>query len=98
MHTCQSLELETVGVIIGPDLIVRNGEVITNASMRAKSDATVKGYKTLLKSTPQDARTRPEMAAKNTYRALLTRGQKRCLVWSVDPETNEYLKRSGTLV
>ena len=44
IHTCQGLELDYVGVIVGPDLIVRNGKIITrpkeslklqeNASMR----------------------------------------------------------------
>ena len=30
---------------------------------------------------------------KNTYRTLMTRGQKGCYVYSVDPETNEFLKQ-----
>ena len=29
IHTCQGLELDYVGVIVGPDLVVRNGVVVT---------------------------------------------------------------------
>lgn len=29
VHTCQGLEMDYVGVIIGPDFIVRNGKVVT---------------------------------------------------------------------
>jgi uncharacterized protein len=29
---------------------------------------------------------------KNTYRTLMTRGQKGCFVFSVDPETNAWLR------
>jgi hypothetical protein len=35
IHTCQGLELDYVGVIVGPDFIVRNGEVVTDALKRA---------------------------------------------------------------
>ena len=36
IHTCQGLEVDYIGVIIGNDFIVRNGKVITNPSKRAK--------------------------------------------------------------
>jgi uncharacterized protein len=45
IHTCQGLELETIGVIIGPDLAVRDGEVVTVPSARARTDQSLKGYK-----------------------------------------------------
>ncbi|MFN7739844.1 MAG: DNA/RNA helicase domain-containing protein, partial [Cyanobacteriota bacterium] len=45
IHTCQGLELETIGVIIGPDLAVRDGEVVTVPSARALTDQSLKGYK-----------------------------------------------------
>jgi uncharacterized protein len=38
IHTCQGLEVDYIGVIIGPDLLVRNGNVITNPNARAKTD------------------------------------------------------------
>jgi len=93
IHTCQGLELEYAGVILGPDLVVRNGMVVTDATQRARHDKSVKGYKTLLKKDPVIARQRADEIIKNTYRVLMTRGQKGCFVWSVDEETNEWLRR-----
>jgi len=31
IHTCQGLELDYVGVVIGPNVVVRDGEVVTDA-------------------------------------------------------------------
>lgn len=45
IHTCQGLEVDYIGVIIGPDLIVRNGRVVTNANLRDKQDRSMRGYK-----------------------------------------------------
>lgn len=95
IHTCQGLELDYIGVIIGPDLVVRNGEVVTNGNERASSDASIKGYKKLLKTSPEEAEAKADMIIKNTYRTLMTRGQKGCFVFSTDPETNEYLQYSN---
>jgi len=94
IHTCQGLELDYIGVLIGPDLIVRNGEVMTDGMKRAKSDASIRGFKSLLKSNPEEAKAKVDMIIKNTYRTLMTRGQKGCYVFSTDTETNEYLKYS----
>lgn len=41
IHTCQGLEVDYIGVIVGQDLIVRNGQVITQAAARARSDRSV---------------------------------------------------------
>ncbi len=94
IHTCQGLELDYIGVLIGSDLIVRKGEVMTDGTKRARSDASIRGFKSLLKSNPEEANTKVDMIIKNTYRTLMTRGQKGCYVFSTDPETNEYLRYS----
>lgn len=95
IHTCQGLELDYVGVIIGPDLVVRNGDVITDAKKRSKMDSSIRGYKKLLKEQPDKARQKADRIIKNTYRTLMTRGQKGCYVFSVDPETNAYFQERG---
>jgi DUF2075 family protein len=95
IHTCQGLEVDYVGVIIGRDLIIRDGVVKTDAAMRSKMDSSIKGYKKLLRESPDQARSRAEELIKNTYRTLMTRGQKGCFVYSVDPETNKFLKQVG---
>jgi hypothetical protein len=90
IHTCQGLELDYIGVILGEDFIVRDGEVITDAAKRSKMDASIRGFKKLLKENPAAAKEKAETIIKNTYRTLMTRGQKGCYLFSVDPETNAY--------
>jgi hypothetical protein len=96
IHTCQGLELDYVGVIIGPDLVVRNGKVITDGAKRSRGDSSIKGYKGLLKTDPAAAREKADLIIKNTYRTLMTRGTKGCYVYSTDPETNLYFQTQGT--
>lgn len=91
IHTCQGLELDYVGVLIGPDLIIRNNRVQTDATKRSRMDASIKGFKSLLRQTPEEAKARADEIIKNTYRTLMTRGQKGCFVYSVDEETNRSL-------
>ena len=93
IHTCQGLELDYVGVIFGEDLVVRDGQVVTNALKRSRQDRSVHGYKTFLKSDPEKARRMADRIIKNTYRTLMTRGQKGCYLFSVDKETNDYFKK-----
>ena len=95
IHTCQGLELDYVGVIIGPDLVVRNGKVVTDGAKRSSGDSSIKGYKGLLKTDRTAAREKADLIIKNTYRTLMTRGTKGCYVYSTDPETNRYLQTQG---
>jgi DUF2075 family protein len=90
IHTCQGLELDYIGVIIGDDLIVRGGKIITNPDKRAKTDASLKGYKKLYKENPEEAEKKADLIIKNTYRTLMTRGMKGCYVYCTDKETQEY--------
>ncbi len=50
IHTCQGLELDYVGVIIGPDLVYRDGAIVANPAARDRRDKTMKGWKKLTKS------------------------------------------------
>ncbi|MBX9809934.1 DUF2075 domain-containing protein [Candidatus Gracilibacteria bacterium] len=93
IHTCQGLEVDYIGVIIGDDLIVRNGEVLVDPAKRAKSDASIKGYKSQMKLKPEETKTFVKQIIKNTYRTLMTRGMKGCYIYSADKETREYFKR-----
>lgn len=92
IHTCQGLELDYIGVIVGPDFIARDGLIITDATQRSKMDSSVKGFKRLLKEDPDAAKARAETIIKNTYRTLMTRGQKGCYIYCTDRETNDYFK------
>lgn len=93
IHTCQGLEVDYVGVIMGDDFVVRNGKVVTDASKRSRQDSSVKGYKALLESDPDLARSKTDTIIRNTYRTLMTRGAKGCYIYCTDPETAEWFAR-----
>jgi len=92
IHTVQGLEMDYVGVIIGPDLIVRNGEVLTQPLERAGTDRSLFGYKTLFKTDPARATARADQIIRNTYRTLMSRGMKGCLVYCTDAETQAWFQ------
>lgn len=92
IHTSQGLELDYVGVIIGPDLVVRNGEVLTDASKRAITDKSIHGYRKMLKENPTKAKHLTSIIIKNTYRTLMTRGMKGCYIYCTDLETQNYFR------
>jgi DUF2075 family protein len=94
IHTSQGLEVDYVGVIIGPDLIVREGKVITDVSKRASSDKSVHGWKRLMKEDP-DRAAAFDTIIKNTYRTLMTRGQKGCYIYCTDIETADYFRKAS---
>lgn len=92
VHTCQGLELDYVGVIIGPDLVYREGRIVTDATKRAPSDQSVKGLKGMSKDDPDRARQLADTIVKNTYRTLMTRGMKGCYVYCTDAPLAAYLR------
>lgn len=92
IHTCQGLEVDYIGVIIGPDLIVRDGKVITQPGERASTDKSIHGWKKAHKAAPSGTGARLDAIIKNTYRTLMTRGQKGCYVYSTDDETRKYFE------
>jgi hypothetical protein len=92
IHTCQGLELDYVGVIIGPDLAFREGRVVADAGRRASSDQSVKGLRKLAQDKPAEAAALAERIVKNTYRTLMSRGMKGCYVYCVDPALAEHLR------
>jgi DUF2075 family protein len=92
IHTCQGLELDYVGVIIGPDLIVSNGKLTTDPTARAKSDKSLHGYKKSLAVEPISAEKKADEIIRNTYRTLMTRGMKGCYVYFTDQATADYFK------
>jgi hypothetical protein len=92
IHTCQGLEVDTIGVVVGPDFIVRNGQVVTHPEKRSKQDQSIKGYKAMFATDPEAAKAKADLIIKNTYRTLMTRGMKGCYVYCTDKETGEYFK------
>ncbi len=92
IHTCQGLEVDYVGVIIGEDLVVKDGELITQPAERAKTDKSLKGFKKALKESPIEAELKADEIIRNTYRTLMTRGMKGCYVYFTNEKTAKYFR------
>lgn len=92
IHTTQGLEFEYVGVIIGDDLRYENGKLIVDINKRAKTDQSIKGIKKLLKENPEEGHRIANEIIKNTYRTLMTRGQKGCYIYCTNKELANYFK------
>ncbi len=88
IHTAQGLEFDYVGVLIGKDLKYNNGRVITDKTAISKDDNS-SGIRT---ANDEDAR----RLILNTYKTLLTRGQKGCFVYCEDEALREYFKKRLT--
>ena len=86
IHTSQGLEFDYVGVIIGQDLIYEANQVKTDSSNRARSDKSLSGLKTNPNPYLSDR------IIRNTYKTLLTRGQKGCYIYCQDTALSEYIK------
>ena len=86
IHSSQGLEFDYVGIIIGQDLTYENGEVKTHYEKRDKGDKTIKGIKSSKNYELADR------IIRNTYKTLLSRGQKGCFVYCEDKALLNYLK------
>ena len=93
IHTCQGLEVDYVGVIVGQDLVARDGELLTQPNFRAKTDKSLRGFKKAFKESPVEAELKADEIVRNTYRTLMTRGMKGCYVYFADRATGEYFKK-----
>lgn len=93
IHTAQGLEFDYVGVIIGNDLRYENGKIVTDVTKRAKTDQSIKGIYIMLQQNFDKAEKIADEIIKNTYRTLMTRGQKGSYIYCTDKKLSEYLKR-----
>ena len=84
VHTVQGVDMEYAGVIIGKDIIYRNGKIIFDKTQNAKSD-TMSGIRT---ASDEEATLR----IKNTYKVLLTRAIYGTFIYCEDKELNEFIK------
>jgi uncharacterized protein len=81
IYTAQGFEYEWSGVIIGPDLVVRDGSLVTR-----RSESKDPAFKSRQKVSDMDA----DRLIRNTYKVLLTRGMRGTMIYSTDPATREY--------
>ena len=87
IHTSQGLEFDYVGVIIGQDLRYENNRVITDYKKRSKTDKSLSGINKTKNYQLADE------IIRNTYRTLLTRGQKGCYIYCEDKSLSSYIKK-----
>lgn len=92
IHTCQGLEVDYIGVIVGSDLRVKDDHIITDPSARAKTDKSLKGFKKELKGDPVATELKADEIIRNTYRTLMSRGMKGCYVYFTDEATAKYFR------
>lgn len=87
IHSTQGLEFDYVGIIIGKDLAFRDGMVVTDYRQRyLKRDKSI-----------SDVRTEEDMKLadriiRNTYKTLLSRGQKGCYIYCEDEKLRNYFR------
>lgn len=88
IHTAQGLEFDYVGVFIGKDLTYnpQTGKIETHREA-ISSDDNSSGIR-LASTSDEDAR----RLILNTYKTLLTRGQKGCYVYCEDGPLRDYIK------
>lgn len=96
IHTSQGLELDYVGVIIGPDFKLVNGVLTTDPSGRASTDVSLHGYNKEFKENPELASKKADQIIRNTYRTLMTRGMKGCYIYCTDREVEDYFRKHLT--
>jgi len=87
IHSTQGLEFDYVGIIIGKDLRYENGKVITDKNQTAMSDKS-SGVRTCKDLALADR------IIRNTYKTLLSRGQKGCYIFCEDETFSKYLTNS----
>ncbi len=66
--------------------------MVTQPEKRSRMDKSVFGWRALMKKDPEGTQARLDALIKNTYRTLMTRGQKGCSVYFVDAETRRYFE------
>jgi DUF2075 family protein len=84
IHTSQGLEFDYVGVIIGKDLRYIDGTVITDRNQISRDDNS-----SGIRTTHDEALA--DQLIRNTYKVLLSRGQKGCYVYCEDREISNYI-------
>lgn len=90
IHTCQGLEVDYIGVVVGPDMAMTDGSIATYPLRRSKHDKSMSGFKRLWKDRPEDAEGKADLIIKNTYRTLMTRGMKGCFVYFTEKSLEQH--------
>lgn len=83
IYTAQGFEYDHAGVIIGPDLVWRDGRWVTVRDANRDPD-----FKSRTKVSDEEF----ERLVRNVYKVLLTRGMRSVHIYSTDPTTRDFLR------
>lgn len=83
VYTAQGFEYEYSGVIIGPDLVARDGRLVSRRDH--SKDPAFRSRKTV---DEYEA----DRLIRNTYKVLLTRGMRGTVIYATDDETRAFLR------
>lgn len=83
VYTAQGFEYEWNGVLLGPDLVWRDGRWVTVRSANKDPD-----FRNTKKVSDADF----DFLVRNVYKVLLTRGLRGVYIHSTDPETQRFLE------
>lgn len=84
VYTAQGFEYDWSGVIIGPDLVARDGRLVARRDMNRDPDFRNR------KRVPD---LEFDRLVRNVYKVLLTRGMVGTVLYSTDPETQSMLRQ-----
>jgi len=91
IHTTQGMEFEYVGLIIGDDLLYKNNKIVTDYTKHPdKANEFKRPHQRFVKPEDKDL---IDTLIRNTYRVLLTRGQKGCYIYCLDKDLSLHLKK-----
>lgn len=83
IYTAQGFEYRHAGVIIGPDLVWRDGRWVTVRDANRDPD-----FRSRAKVPDEDF----DRLVRNVYKVLLTRGMRSVHIYSTDPQTRDFLR------
>ncbi|WP_030519249.1 DUF2075 domain-containing protein [Nocardia rhamnosiphila] len=81
IHSTQGFEFDWTGVILGPEIVAENGRLVVRRE--ANKDRRFK-RKDLFDEEV-------DILIRNTYKVLLTRGMRGLVIYSADPDTQEFI-------
>ncbi len=96
IHTTQGMEFEYVGLIIGNDLIYRDNKIITDYTKHPiKAGEFRRPYQRRIFGEDLEL---IDKLIRNTYRVLMSRGQKGCYIYCMDTKLSDYISKQLKLL
>ncbi|VVN66764.1 hypothetical protein PS726_00143 [Pseudomonas fluorescens] len=90
IYTVQGFEYDYVGVVIGEDLVYRNGRVCARRS--AQQDPGLQRYMNTHSGSQEEKKATFARIIRNIYYVLMTRAKKGVFIYVVDPELRGMLR------